>query len=192
MTGGSAESAASLLIRYLQIYWLKPFDAVNDAANARALLEFPWEEPILEIGGGDGVFSFIMHGGRFAAVEDRYEHVDLGKSGDQFDAHDPERKPRVVRRARRHYHVGVDLKWSHLMKSRATGMYRHVIQAPPAPLPLRTAVFRTVFLYVPHGLIERGARLDYAAVLSEIRRVLRPDGALLMIAMNENVRSAFV
>lgn len=181
-----------LLKRYLQMYWLKPFDAVNDAANARALLGFPWQEPILEIGGGDGAFSFIMHGGEFAPGDDRYDQVDPSRQGDMFDVHDGARTPRVNRPASLRYQVGVDLKLSHLLKCKSTGLYKHLVQAAPAPLPLRTNSFRTVFLYFPHGLIERGARLNYQATLAEIRRVLHPDGVLLMLAMNENVRSAFV
>lgn len=183
---------AWLLTRYLRMYWLKPFDAVNDAANASALLAFPWEEPILEIGSGDGAFSFIMHDGEFVPADDRYDQVDVSQPGDMFDVHDGNREMRVRRPTRRRYRVGIDLKWSHLLKCRSTGLYEDLLQAAPAPLPLRTGVFRTVFLYFPHGLIERGASLDYAEALSEIRRVLRPNGTLLMLAMNEDVRSAFV
>lgn len=183
---------AGLLTRYLRAYWLKPFDAVNDAANATALLGFRWEAPILEIGSGDGAFSFLMHGGEFCPDDDRYDHVDPSKAGDIFDVHDSTRLAGIKRPATLRYQVGIDLKWTHLEKCRATGLYRHLVQAAPAPLPFLSHSFQTVFLYFPHGLIERGSVLDYAATLSEIRRVLRPDGALLMVAMNENVRGAFV
>lgn len=179
-------------MRYLLTYWLKPFDAVNDAANATALLEFSWEGPVLEIGGGDGVFSFIMHGGRFAALDDRYDQVNLEQQGDMFNAHRSDRALRVTRAASLRYDIGIDLKWSHLLKSRALGSYKHVVQAAPSPLPFREGTFRTVFLYFPHGLIERGAAIDYAATLAEIRRVLRPDGTLLMTAMNDAVNAHFV
>ncbi len=182
---------AGLLRRYLRMYWLKPFDAVNDAANARALLKYPWAEPILEIGSGDGVFSFIMHGGAFAPADDRYDHVDPSRAGDIFDVHERGREPRVTRTARLRYHVGVDLKWTHLLKCQSTGLYEHLVQAAPAPLPFRSEAFRTVFLYFPHGLIEQGRTVDYAATLAEVRRVLRSDGVLLMTGMNESVKRHF-
>ena len=41
----SPPSVVSLLRRYLQVYWLKPFDAVNDTANTWALRQFEWERP---------------------------------------------------------------------------------------------------------------------------------------------------
>ena len=189
---GTATSSAALLKRYLQMYWLKPFDAVNDTANAQALLQFPWEAPILEVGGGDGVFSFIMHGGEFDPADDRFDQADPARPGDMFDVYWPQRP--LTRRGSSglQYSVGVDLKWSHLLKSRATGLYRDLAVASPAALPFKAGAFRTVFLYFPHGLIERGDRLSYERTLAEIRRVLTPDGALLMTAMSDQVANHFL
>lgn len=189
---GTAPSTAALLKRYLQMYWLKPFDAVNDTANAQALRAFPWEAPILEVGGGDGVFSFIMQGGEFEPAVDRFEQADTRRDGDMFDVYRPERPLRQRRRAQREYAVGVDLKWSHVMKSRATGLYRCLAVATPGALPFKAGAFKTVFLYFPHGLIERDDRLNYDRVLAEIRHVLAPDGVLLMTAMNDTVAQHFV
>ncbi len=165
----SAPSVFSLLRRYLQVYWLKPFDAVNDAANAWSLRQFPWDEPILEVGGGDGVFSFITHGGKFDPMDDRYDQVDPSRSGDIFDVYERSGIPKVRRPACRSYAVGVDLKWSHLLKSRGTGLYRSLVVASRERLPFATGSFKTVFLYFPHGLVEHGKKLDYCRTLTEIR-----------------------
>jgi hypothetical protein len=179
-------SPASLLRRYLQMYWLKPFDAVNDAANAWALRRFPWEPPILEVGGGDGVFSFVMHDGEFAPGDDRYGQVDLTLPGDIYDVYSDRRPLHVWRPASTRFRVGVDLKMSHLFKAAETGMYDVLVSALPEQLPLIHGQVRTVFLYTFHGLT------DYRAVFAEIRRVIAPDGALLMIGFNSTVRGAFV
>lgn len=182
----------SLLRRYLQVYWLKPFDAVNDAANAWALRQFPWEEPILEVGGGDGMFSFIMHDGAFIATDDRYDQADPERSGDIFDVYRRGVSLTVKRAASRSYQAGVDLKWSHLSKCGETSLYRALVLSAPEPLPFRAESFRTVFLYLPHGLVERGTGLDYGRTLKEIRRVLRRDGTLLMTSVNARVGEWFV
>lgn len=182
----------SLLRRYLQVYWLKPFDAVNDAANAWALRQFEWEEPILEVGGGDGMFSFIMHGGEFQLADDRYDESDPHRTGDIFDVHTGQHALTVRRLATRRYDAVVDLKVSHLLKCRDTQLYRSTVLAAPEPLPFDSASFKTVFLYFPHGLIERGQKLDYHQVLSEVRRVMQADGTLLMTAVNQSVAKYFV
>lgn len=171
------------------MYWLKPFDAVNDTANAVSLLKFDWsKKPILEIGGGDGVFSFIMHGGEFAFLDDRYNQTDPSKSGDIYDVYRKDLSSNVKKIPLFQYNVGVDLKLSHLYKSKETGLYKHnnLISAKPESLPIKNDAFSTVFLYTFHGLT------DYRQSLKEIRRVIRKDGSLLMIAVNGIVKEHFI
>lgn len=177
------------LKRYFQMYWLKPFDAVNDTANAVSLLKFDWSKtPILEIGGGDGVFSFIMHGGKFTFSDDRYDQADPFKSGDIYDIYRKNLSLNVKRIPRIQYDAGVDLKLSHLFKSRETGLYKNnnLISAKPESLPIKNNAFSTVFLYTFHGLT------DYKKSLKEIKRIIKKDGTLLMIAVNDVVRDNFL
>lgn len=182
----SVLTAASLLKRYFQVYWLKPFDGVNDTANAWALSQFEWAKPILEVGGGDGVFSFIMHGGEFVLTDDRYSQTDPTKSDDIYDVYHKDRSLNVKQNAQLRYQVGVDLKLSHLYKSAETKLYEALISSKPEALPLGPNLFKTVFLYTFHGLT------DYRKTLGEIRRVIQPDGTLLMIAFNRAVSQHFV
>ena len=65
------------LWNYLNIYFLKPFDAVNDTITSDLLLKFNWEKNYVELGSGDGMFSYIMHGNSFPIWFDRYLNVDL-------------------------------------------------------------------------------------------------------------------
>lgn len=177
----------SLLRKYFQMYWLKPFDAVNDAANAAALLKFDWsKQPVLEVGGGDGVFSFIMHGGAFSFSDDRYDQTDTAIKGDIYDIYKKGYKLKRVKNAALEYDLGVDLKLSHLFKSRETGLYKNLVSSVPEALPLKGGYFGTVFLYTFHGLS------DYRKTLQEIRRVMKKDGILLMIAVNSAVKKNFV
>lgn len=67
------------LWRYLNIYFLKPFDAVNDTITSDLLLKFKWKNNYLEIGSGDGMFSYIMHGNYFPLWFDRYININLTK-----------------------------------------------------------------------------------------------------------------
>jgi len=171
------------------MYWLKPFDAVNDAANAVALLQADWSKgPALEIGGGDGVFSFIMHGGAFGFSDDRYDQTDLSRSDDIYDAYQKNSPLNIRKPSRFQYDAGIDLKLSHLLKSKETQLYRdnNLVSAKPEHLPIKDDTFSTVFLYTFHGLT------DYSSTLKEIRRVLNNEGTLLMIAANDIVKEHFV
>ena len=51
----------SRLWRYLNIYFLKPFDAVNDTLTSYLIYKVhKLKNNYLELGSGDGMFSFIM------------------------------------------------------------------------------------------------------------------------------------
>lgn len=181
--------AFGLLKGYFQMYWLKPFDAINDTANAMALLQFDWStEPILEIGSGDGVFSFIMHGGELNFSEDRYNQVDLSRQDDIYDIYKNSSKLKIKKMPSFKYDAGMDLKLSHLLKSKDTELYKYdnLVSSKPENLPFKDNVFSTVFLYIFHGLT------DYKASLKEIRRILSNDGRLMMIAVNKAARGNFI
>jgi hypothetical protein len=171
------------------MYWLKPFDAINDAANASALLNFNWPASgVLEVGGGDGVFSFIMHGGEYSFLNDRYEQADPGLKGDIYDTYSPQQPIKFKRAPGLSYDAGIDLKLSHLLKSRGTGLYRNnaVISSLSEALAVKDNIFSSVFLYTFHGL------KDYSAALKEARRVIKKDGHLFMVALNSRVHNYFL
>lgn len=179
--------AMRLLLGYFQMYWLKPFDAVNDAANAVSLLKFDWaNKPILEIGGGDGVFSFIMHGGMFNFLGDRYDQADISKKDDMFDIYKLGTKIAVRKESAVKFDLGIDLKLSHLFKSREIESYKYLISGFPEELPVKPKIFKTIFLYTFHGLT------DYGKTLKEIKRVIREDGILLALVVNDAVKNRFI
>lgn len=176
-----------LIKRFFQMYWLKPFDAVNDAANASSLHNLGWPAgDTLEVGGGDGVFSFIAHGGRFRFGDDRYSQADPRKTGDIYDIYSTDKGLKVMRGASIRYDLGVDLKLSHIYKARETMMYRHLISSVPEKIGIKDRSFSAIFLYTFHGLT------DYKNTLKEMRRVIKDDGSLMMTAVNSRVRDYFV
>ena len=61
------------LWNYLNIYFLKPIDAVNDTITSDLLLKFNWEKKYLEIGSGDGMFSYIL----CTATPSQYGLIDI-------------------------------------------------------------------------------------------------------------------
>ena len=76
----------SRLWNYLSLYFLKPFDAINDTLTASLISRLDWSGEFVEIGSGDGVFSYVMHGGTFPLWFDRYLMTDLTRE-DIYDTH---------------------------------------------------------------------------------------------------------
>ena len=75
------------LWRYLNIYFLKPFDAVNDTLTSYLIFNnHSLKNNYIELGSGDGMFSYIMCGGKFPLEFDRYLDVKLSQK-DIFDVH---------------------------------------------------------------------------------------------------------
>lgn len=167
--------AATRLWRYLTIYFLKPFDAVNDTLTASLLSRLDWNNEYLEIGSGDGVFSFVMHGGAFPLSFDRYLSVDTSIDGDIYDNHvtgvvkisrQPD-KPRPI--------CSVDRKKSHILKIKELGYSLDAMESGYEELPFDDNSIPSIFFYTPHGLE------DHAMAINEAARVLSVGGKMLIL-----------
>lgn len=179
-------SFSDLLRQYYSVYYLKPYDAVNDAANAYSFQGFPWKSPACEIGTGDGLFSFVMHGGRLPIAEDRYNQCNPGQSGDIYNHYDPDAKPKLANPAHFGYALGVDGNDFHLRKCRDFDLYEKLLRCPSEDLAeVPAESFNTVFFYVYHGL------QDYEASVKEAHRILKPGGTLNILTYADRIRTHF-
>lgn len=175
-----------LLWRYLNLYWLKPFDCINDAATASMLARFPWQGKIVEIGSGDGVFSAVMHGGAFPFSYDRYCQAQPSQAGDIYDHHVGGAIRLTKRPSPKLYAVAVDRKQAHVEKVRELGIYERCVQACAENIPVPDEFADTVFCYIFHGLE------DHEKMFSEARRIAKPSGHVLVLVYDASVRSAFL
>lgn len=177
-------SVCSRLWRYQSLYFLKPFDAVNDTLTSSLLLKFNWRGKFTEIGCGDGVFNYIMHGGKFPISFDRYLSVNLTKK-DIFDTHRSTFKsnkklhfPKVV--------LSIDAKESHIVKVKEIGFSENSIRSSYEKLPLADSQCDNIFYYTAHGM------LDHESSLKEAFRVLAPGGKLYILLYTEHVQKYFI
>jgi len=172
------------LWRYQSLYFLKPFDAVNDTLASSLLSKFQWDGEITEIGSGDGVFCYIMHGGKFPIGFDRYLSVDLEK-GDIFDTHKSEfvstnklDHPSIA--------LSIDAKASHIVKVKEIGFSGDAIVSPYEDLPIEDNECDQIFYYTAHGM------QNHQVALKEAARVLRPDGRMYVLLYTEHVVKYFI
>jgi len=175
----------SRLWQYHNLYFLKPHDAVNDTLTASLLHRLDWSGPVVEIGSGDGVFSYVMHGGAFPLWFDRYLLTDLGKQ-DIYDSH----KGNVLRPAVAirdpDICLALDAKASHVNKIREIGFAKHCAVAAYETLPIATATVPKIFYYTPHGL------RDHEAAICEAARVLVRHGTMLILVYDDRFKPSFI
>ena len=178
-------SSPTRLWQYLSIYFLKPFDAVNDVATSRLLLSIGLPNNYLALAPGDGIFSCVMHGGRMPLSFDRYLQTDLS-AVDIFDTHTsgqlikPQKPPQIS------LPLAIDTKISHLYKTMEINLSKTGVHANYENLPLSSESQDAIFMYTPHGL------KNLQEATNEIYRVLKPNGALYVLVYNQVFRSSFL
>lgn len=176
-------ASRSVLRRFLEANWLKPYDAVWDAAVASRLASIPLEEPSLDLGCGDGLFMLIACGGRARLVYDRYTDAAVGVRGDRYNQK-ASMASTASERPARSLMVGLDAKAGLLDKARRTGTYRHLVRGDGQSLPFRDGAFASLFCNILYWLP------DWQLGLREMRRVLSARGRLVLVVPNEGVGEA--
>ena len=175
----------SRLWRFNNLYFLKPNDAINDTLTASLLIDFDWSGEIVEIGSGDGVFNYVLHGGYFPLNYDRYSQVDL-KKNDIYDTHLNETiSPQVVLDFPKIL-ISVDKKKSHLQKVSEIGFSKKTIQCEYENLPFLENSVNKISYYVPHDVI------DYEKALKNAFKILKPGGRLILLTYDDCFKPYFI
>lgn len=172
----------------LEYFWLRPETAVWRALDFAALDGIEFKHPSLDLGCGDGAFSFMRAGGRYSL---HYDFSSMTANRDQFfenkdiyDHFEPGEVNDVVDAAPNYkIDVGLDHKLSLLQKARLTGLYDETIVCDAnLRLPFANKSFATVYSNILYWLE------DYPNTLREIARVLRPGGRCILQVPTDRFR----
>ena len=117
MSNTNLQFIITRLWRFNALYFLKPHDCINDTLTSSLLSRLDWSGDFIEIGGGDGVFSYIMHGGYFSFSYDRYLQTDL-RLTDIYDTHIKQSIKPKVSLSFPQISLSIDAKRSHINKVR--------------------------------------------------------------------------
>lgn len=170
---------------HLDAYWLRPESALWDCIAARHLRNaLSSASDIMEIGIGNGFFSFLLFGGRFAPEFDWFYSVDTDdfwKNADIFD-HDAEislskflAKAPDIRLS-----LGLDHKRSLLNQAARLGLVDELIQHDcNQPLPVSRA-YGTAYSNMLYWL------KDPIGAMHNIAQALRPGGQLVTVFPNSD------
>lgn len=175
----------SRLWRYHSLYFLKPHDAVNDTLTSSLLRRLDWSGPVVEIGAGDGVFSYVMHGGSFPLWFDRYLLTDLSMS-DIYDSHKSNVLQPSVSLDYPNLKIAIDAKVSHVSKIKEIGFAKDYYVAAYEELPMKSSSVEKIFYYTPHGL------KNHDAAIVEAARVLQTGGRMLILLYDIKFKDSFL
>lgn len=173
-------TVAERLRRFLSAYWLRPENALWMTLRSIALAAEPLRGPSADICCGDGIFSFLHAGGELDDAFDVFTAVDkldqvTNQHADMFDHVPQHYAPPIVRPARWSIDAGTDLKPAMLAKARALHLYHALVQHNSNdPLPFDDENLATIYCNAAYWI----EQID--PFLAELRRVLRPDGRLVL------------
>lgn len=175
------------LRRFLNVYWLRPENALWRAVNCSAIDDLEFAEPSLDLSCGDGIFSFLRAGGDFdlsfdifhevASLDRFFENVDI------YDVSAAGYEPLITHPPEYKINYGTDWKQNLLDRAAKLGLYRELrLHDNNEPLPFEDDTFRTIFSNSAYW-VEKLPQL-----LREIVRVLRPDGVAILMLKTDAIR----
>lgn len=170
----------------LNVYWLRPETALWRELDIRAMHQFEFTSPSLDMGCGDGIFSFLRAGGTVSNQFDAFRslnHLDkFFENVDIYDAYEKNESSIVITPSRYQIDVAFDHKENLLKKGRQLNLYRgSKVGDANQPLPFSDASFNSIFSNIVYWLD------DPQAVLKEIGRILQPGGRVCLMLPNRSL-----
>lgn len=166
---------------FLNLYWLRPENAVLAAIQTTALKNYPVDGLSLDMSCGDGTFTFIAMGGQFHEDFDIFmstthlEKVHV-KHADMFDYFSSQYKPMVVKDPNQQVDYCIDIKESMINKAKSLPLYKnHLVHDCTKGLPFPDGHFDTIYFL---SSINHYTKID--VLLSELYRVLSSSGKIYL------------
>jgi len=169
---------AELFEAHLNASWLRPENVVWDTVASYWVRQQGFRRPTLDLGAGNGLFSFLTAGGRFDVDFDWFVQVEVDASlpsGDLYNARPCVLAPPVIRVPADRIDVALDHKPNLLEQASLLNLYdQTVVHDANEPLPFNDGEFMTVFSNILHWLEKP------LTTLRECRRILGQGGQAIL------------
>lgn len=170
---------------HLDVYWLRPESALWDCIAARKLgVALGGRTDIVEVGIGNGFFSFLLFGGRFAPEFDWFYSVNTQGFWNNADIFDHDSKISldsfVTKAPGTRLSLGLDHKKTLLKQAARLGFVDELVEHDcNQPLPV-ARTYRTAYSNILYWLN------DPIGAMHNIGRVLEPRGELVTVFPNSD------
>tara|TARA_B100000900_G_scaffold331896_1_gene292670 strand:+ start:93 stop:1019 length:927 start_codon:yes stop_codon:yes gene_type:complete len=174
------------LWRYLNIYFLKPFDAVNDTLTSYLIFNnHSLKNNYIELGSGDGMFSYIMCGGKFPLEFDRYLDVKLSQK-DIFDVHKKNFLLNLDVKKTIRPLISIDAKKNHVIKIKQIGFSKKAVLSSYEKLTLKKESTKLIFYYTAHGV------KNFNKSVNSALKILKKNGRIIFLVFDDYVKKNFL
>lgn len=183
MRGLEVSETGDYLRAHLNLVWLRPESALWDAIASRLVSKYNLVSPSLDLGCGNGLFSFVTAGGRFSSAYDVYVNLStkgFWKNKDIYDAVPVKNLNRyIIKKPEIKFDFGLDHKRNLLNQARRLHYYNNLmLYDANNKLPFADEQLETVFSNIIYWLN------DLKKSIKEIYRVLNKDGTALLCIPN--------
>lgn len=192
VTEVNEDSVRGILRKLLNVYWLRPETALWRAIDLIQLSHYKFTKPMLDLGCGDGIFSFIAMGGEFGLGFDMFRAVkeskDFFKGDDIYDYYvEGLIKRDIVTPPLQKIDIGLDLKENLIKKASELNLYESLVQHDANhPLPFAGGQFSTIFSNIVCWVE------NVEGLLRELGRVVADDGQILLMLPDDSLKKYYV
>ncbi len=174
----------------LNAYWIRPEAAIHRTLDILQMKNVVFKKPILDLGCGNGVFSFLFFGGKFNSDFDVYQWVpnttNFIKGRDIYNQ-STMYKPKILKKPKTKVDVGIDWKQSLLDNANKLGLYDKTVQHDlNKKLPFDDNSFSTIFSNDMFWI----NKIDN--LLLECNRLLKKDGKLILMLPDKKFKKNLI
>ena len=168
---------------HLNVAWLRPASALWDVIASTMILKYEIKHPSLDLGCGNGIFSFITAGGEFSVDYDWYINVNTEGFRENKDIYDACKISTlagfITKKSGYTFSVGLDHKPNLLKQAKALNFYRNLFECDAnQQLPFEDGKFKTIFSNILYWLNSQERSLN------ELYRILDKEGIAILCIPN--------
>lgn len=184
------DKASEILKNFLNLYWVRPETAIWRTLDVLQMKSIKFKKPILDIGCGDGSFSFTNFGGKVDFNFDVYRTMkDTSGFFNGVDIHDQNKlvKPKIIKKVEKQIDVGVDWKKNLLTKAKQFNTYDKLIEHDSNnKFPFKDETFETIFSNTFYWLnnIEK--------ILNESKRLVSTNGKIVIFVPDKKFKDSLI
>lgn len=173
------------LKNHFNIGWLRPETALWDAIASVTISKSKFLTPSLDLGCGNGLFSFVTAGGQFSTDYDVFMNANIEGLCEKKDIYDANRNinigDHILKKPAYQFTCGLDHKRNLLEQAKKLDFYQKLIlHDANEPLPFPDKSFKTVFSNILYWL------RSPEETLGEISRILLIGGRTFLCVPNTN------